>query len=849
MKKFFTLILIAAFTIPMASAQVVVNEFSAANLNQYTDNYGKYEDWIELHNTAGATMDISGWFLSDNENNTDKYQFPAGTTIPPGGYLVVWCDGRDEVSGGEYHADFKLKQTKLTEEVVLSNSDTLIIDNIPLGLTALGHSWARSTNGGQTWRICGSPTPGASNNGSLQYLAYAEKPEVDITAGFFNSAQTVTMTNNPSNATVRYTTNGDNVTATSPVWPGSLTISQTTVLKLRSFSSSSLIFPSFQEFNTYFINETFTLPVWSVAADDVVDLANGNGALIPIGSLEYFRVNGERTAKSFGELNRHGQDSWVNFQRSLDYICRDEMGYTDAIHDTLFHHHDRDEYQRFMFRASGDDNYPANNWPANPNNSHDGGCHVRDEYVHTLGQRAGMQLDVRSVERCIVFLNGQYWGVYATRERPDDHDYTDYVYNQGKYDLQYLETWGATQADYGGQGAFDDWATFRDFVLNNDMGDPANYAQVEAQFNRRSLIDYMVTNLTVVASDWLNYNTGWWRGTNPNGSHKKWAYVLWDLDATFDYYINYSGVPNTDPDAVPCDIEEIADFLDGWFNNPVGMHEVIFLKLYDESPVFRQLYYSRYADLMNTAFSCEIMTTVFDSMVATIEPEMPRHIQRFGGTLQEWEGNVLEMRNFIEARCAYVMQAAIDCYQPEISGPYLVTVDVEPVGAGRVKLNTLWHETLPWTGSYYGSMENLLEAEPYSTNPNMVFSHWETSSGSIIGPSIDSAMASVIVSSNDTITAVFQNTVSIEEPDAGDVSLMAYPNPADEQITVNLTLPTETDFVVNIHSVDGKLLHTEAGSGMQYFRWIDVSHLSDGVYHLSVDSDLGRVNKRFTITH
>ena len=130
----------------------------------------------------------------------------------------------------------------------------------------------------------------------------------------------------------------------------------------------------------------------------------------------------------------------------------------------------------------------------------------------------------------------------------------------------------------------------------------------------RSLIDYMVTNLTVVASDWLNYNTGWWRGTNPNGSHKKWAYVLWDLDATFDYYINYSGVPNTNPDAVPCDIEEIADFLDGWFFDPIGMHEVIFLKLLDESPVFEQLYYSRYADLMNTAFSCEVMTHTFDSI-------------------------------------------------------------------------------------------------------------------------------------------------------------------------------------------------------------------------------------------
>ena len=40
--------------------------------------------------------------------------------------------------------------------------------------------------------------------------------------------------------------------------------------------------------------------------------------------------------------------------------------------------------------------------------------------------------------------------------------------------------------------------------------------------------------------------------------------MIWDLDATFDYYINYSGVPSTEPDADPCDIEDIADFLDDW---------------------------------------------------------------------------------------------------------------------------------------------------------------------------------------------------------------------------------------------------------------------------------------------
>lgn len=845
MKNIYALAMIVALSISTTFGQIVVNEFSAANLQTFPDNYGGYEDWIELYNPTGSSVDISGWFLSDNENNRDKYKFPAGTVIGGGDYLLIWCDGRDEVSGGQHHADFKLKQTKMTEEVVLSNSDTVIQDNIPLGITAVEQSWARSTDGSNNWRICTNPTPGSSNNGSTQYTGFAEKPQVDVQAGFYTTGQTVTMTNNPTNSVVRYTTNGDNVTSSSPVFPGSVSINSTSVLKLRTFSNNAQLLPSFQEFNTYFINENFTLPVFSVAADDVVDLANGDGWLIPIGSIEYFE-NEERTAIAYGELNRHGQDSWVNFQRSLDYICRDEMGYMDALHDTLFHHHDRDSYQRFMFRASGDDNYPADNWPANPNNVHDGGCHTRDEYVHVLAQKAGMELDVRAVERVILFLNGQYWGVYAIRERPDDHDYTDFVYGQGKYDLQYLETWGATQADYGGQAAFDDWFVFRDFVLNNDMSIPANYAQVEAMYNRKSLIDYMTTNLMVVASDWLNYNTGWWRGTNPDGSHKKWAYVLWDLDATFDYYINYSGVPNTDPDALPCDIEEIADFLDGWFNNPIGMHEVIFLKLLEESPEFQQLYYSRYADHMNTVFSCENMTTTFDSLVAIIEPEMPRHIQRWGGTMNEWEGNIQEMRDFIEARCQNVAQALVDCYQPEVSGPYNITLQVTPANSGRVKFNTLWHETFPWSGDYYGVMSNLIKAD---ANTDYVFSHWETAAGNIIFPNTDTLEGHIVLAMDDTLTAVFLSTVGVEEITDNNTLFTAYPNPANEQLQVNLKMPIEGSYTLSLRSADGRLIYSEVSDQRNLQTTVPTASLASGVYNLTIDSESGRLNRRVAVTH
>jgi PKD repeat protein len=49
-------------------------------------------DWIELYNSSAATIDLSGWYLSDSALNLKKYQLPAGTTIAANGYLLFYED-------------------------------------------------------------------------------------------------------------------------------------------------------------------------------------------------------------------------------------------------------------------------------------------------------------------------------------------------------------------------------------------------------------------------------------------------------------------------------------------------------------------------------------------------------------------------------------------------------------------------------------------------------------------------------------------------------------------------------------------------------------------------------------
>ncbi|MCP4846332.1 MAG: hypothetical protein GY899_00095 [Verrucomicrobiaceae bacterium] len=46
-------------------------------------------DSVEIRNRTNATIDISGWYLSDSDENWQKYLLPEGSIVPAGGFLVI----------------------------------------------------------------------------------------------------------------------------------------------------------------------------------------------------------------------------------------------------------------------------------------------------------------------------------------------------------------------------------------------------------------------------------------------------------------------------------------------------------------------------------------------------------------------------------------------------------------------------------------------------------------------------------------------------------------------------------------------------------------------------------------
>lgn len=722
----------------ICSGQVLINEYSVSNYADFVDNFGEYEDWIELYNAGASPVNLTGYHFATKTTNLTKWTF-GNVIINPGSFLRVWASNKDINTGLNLHTNFKLKQCQ-GDKIIFTNPALLILDSLTLKKTQITNSRGRSTDGASTWSVFTTPTPNASNNTSTPFLGYASTPVMSLVQGFYSGPQSLTISSPDPGVTIKYTTNGTSPSSSGITYFSAISIPTTQVIRAQSTSTNPSILPSFCENNTFFISTTHSVNVVSVFGDAIGALFGGT-QLDAESGLEYFNSVGVYKAESFGHSNKHGNDSWFYPQRGIDFVCRDEFGYNDALKYQIFNSKPRAEFQRIIIKAAANDNYPFEGVPNTNFAGELGGAHIRDQYVHTVAEKAGMHVDGRTWAPAVLYVNGAYWGVYDVREKVDDKDFTKYYYNSKEDSLQFLQTWGSTWSAYGGAQAQTDWNAFVSYVAANSMTVPANYAYVDSKYNLKSLTDYVILNSYVVCSDWLNWNTAWWRGLNYQCDKKKWRYALWDEDATFKHYINYTGLPDVDPSADPCDPSTL--------NNPGGQGHIPILNKLLTNSTFKQYYVMRYFDLINTGLSCKRMTDILDSMVLVITPEMPGQVAKWGGTMTQWQNNVSALKTFIQTRCDTVTKLFNGCYN--VTGPYKIKINVDPPNSGTVDFNSLNLTSFLWQGTYPGNLSNNLKAH---AKPNYCFSHWTTKTHTL-SPSMTDSVVSLLLVASDSIVAHF----------------------------------------------------------------------------------------------
>jgi len=122
------LCLLALFLSPVQAQLVVINEFMADNDATLLDGDGNYSDWVELVNMDTNTVDLTGWYLSDDTNDLRKWSFPA-TNLPAGDFLILFASGQATTNyvdaSNHMHTTFKLSKNdgSSLDSVILTAAD------------------------------------------------------------------------------------------------------------------------------------------------------------------------------------------------------------------------------------------------------------------------------------------------------------------------------------------------------------------------------------------------------------------------------------------------------------------------------------------------------------------------------------------------------------------------------------------------------------------------------------------------------------------------------------------------------------------------------------------------------
>ncbi len=144
----------------------VLNEILACNSRGVVSPWGDYAGYIELFNPAGSEVDLTGFSLAILSSSSERWFFPQGSVMQPGGYLCVWCSGVKPPSTSVSqvpNAGFALNTQK--GEIGLFDQAGRLVDAVRYGFQVADMPIGRNQG---NWQLMAGPSPGADNGVPVQ---------------------------------------------------------------------------------------------------------------------------------------------------------------------------------------------------------------------------------------------------------------------------------------------------------------------------------------------------------------------------------------------------------------------------------------------------------------------------------------------------------------------------------------------------------------------------------------------------------------------------------------------------------------------------------------------------------
>lgn len=726
------------------AAHLRINEVCSSNFTLAADADGNYSDYVELYNPTAEEVSLDGYFLSDDEGKLKKYAL-GDVKIPAGGYTVIWMDGSGDGADGQEGFRISAKG----EQLYLSSAEGAVVDEVTVPALSYNTVYGR-VDDGAAWEPMTGTAGGSNAEAEILPRNVLEEPEFSAESGFYEEDFEVAI-EAPEGTEVYYTLDGSLPTEESARYEAPISITDVSgrdnVYAARTDLSPTRDYvPDFPvdkamviravcrnpEENTvsdvvtkvYFVGyeereEYENLAVISVTADpaDLFDPKKGiygNGE----GLEEYKEAGGLQD----GELLNNFEDEDGNmhflytatnaFRSGREWEREASVAYFDEKHEfqfdqnvgiriagqstratpkkslSLYGRSIYDETVTLPYDFFEDGSYYSSVKLRNGGNANDG-VMIIDAFLTGLAE--GRDVATQESRPCVVFLNGEYWGIYNIRERYKEE------YLKNHYGAEEDNVWiiDAGTARVGGEAAQSEYQAMLDMIAQCDLSYDDVYEMVCGYFDVQSLIDYYCLNLYLNNTD-VSFvtNTALWRTIEPEDSEYgdcKWRWMLFDLDAA------------ADPESTSSD----------WWNENSLMQETMIQKLM-ENAQFRAQFCRTFMDIGNLNYPYEQVKEELKEWQEVYRTQVTKSQQRFFDadfTEADFDAYIEKLDAFFRNRFPEAMEVLAEEFG--LSGHLeTITVKKSDAAGGDVTVNTgKIGETGRWSGQYFTDYPVILTAE------------------------------------------------------------------------------------------------------------------------------------------
>ena len=431
---------------------------------------------------------------------------------------------------------------------------------------------------------------------------------------------------------------------------------------------------------------------------------------------------------------------------------------------------------------------------------------LRDPYIQSLV--SDRNFSTQSSVPCIVYLNGEYWGLYNLQERYSDN-HTEYVYGVNRNNVVSVEAFyvddGTPQDQY-------DWDSMMSELTGADMSIPANYDKFLKFFDLQSFLDYWAAEIYIYNWDWPQNNFRMWKTRNVVQNNKdsdgKWRYQMLDTEFSMGIYedgsILYEGMEN----------------LYRIIHDNGDVHSKLFASLI-KNDGFKRDFVNTMMDLYNVNFNPDTAFPKLDEIAGRYKPLLDDFYNRWVGTPwktpDEWISNMKTYMTNI--RPAMVYNYLPKYFNAGTASNVTLTSGLPNV---PVKINTVTPALTSgnWTGKYFTNCPVSISAG--KAPAGYEFTGWTISGGS--AADLSAASTTVTISGDAVITANYKLTAPAQIPvtnvtlnkssitltTGGGETLTANVIPGNA--TVNLVSWTSSNYNVASVSSGGRVTATGSGS-------------------------------------